>query len=771
MSSRAPSIGVRDLLDALPEAAVLTLVAAVPAFFNLATVRIFEEEKALLVRAGALLILAGTIGSWRKWLEVFRHPVVGACGVLTLAFALSTLTALEPRDALLGAYLRRHGLVTWLALVVTFVGACQVARSEVGRGRLVTAAIVGSVWPCLYALMQAAGADPISWTDTIPGRAAGTIGNPLFLAGYLVVVVPITAVRAVGSPACAACVLLQLAALAATGSRGPALALGAAVLAGVVVLQIRRWRLAMTLAVGIIVVATAAVTWVPELRPAFAGQLLDTSSGSGRVRVLIWRGIRELMPGSGWRLWLGYGPESLRHVFPPHYTPEIGRIEQSEAMPDRAHNEMLDSLVGAGLVGVVCEVAFLAAVLAAAWRVRDRRWRGGLLAAAVAHILEIQLGIATVTSRLAFLLTAALAVGLQLPQQDDGYRGAQKAPRPRAGRDVQALVVAAGVSAASPLVARIAAGLAGAQGSGDSQALAGYLNALASAPPMLYGALLLAAVAVAWTIATPGHARIPVWPRATAAGVALVVAYVFPVSASRADVMARAGAAFERSGQVREAVVAHRAANRLHPGEEAYLTSLGRALVQEAAAQDEPARSARFDEARAILERARQRNPHSPYPPRNLGSLQRVRAQRASPESRVRLLEEADRHYQDATARSPGLPVLWTEWANLDAERRRFDEALVKLQRAIELDPGPSDPWLLRGLVFSLQRRFEPALVDYEQALARSPAALVALRGRAVALAELGRRQEARAALDEVLRVSPDDSAGRVLRDRLAAGP
>ena len=334
MQPLARTRGPGTVLDALPEAVVLTLVVALPAFLNLATARVFEEEKVMLLRAGALLIVAGGAWSWRRSLDLVRHPIPLLCGVLTLALAISTLTAIDPLDALFGAHIRLHGLLTWLALVVTFIGACQIARSEIGRRRLAAALALGSVWPCVYALIQMAGVDPISWSDVIPGRTPSTVGSPLMFAGYLVAVIPATAIAAVRSPAYAACLVLQLAALVATGSRGPTLALSvAALIFAIAIVPARRWRVVLIGASGIAAAAAIALVLVPEIRPAFAAPLFETTTGSGRVRILIWQGIRQLMAGSGWRLWLGHGPESLRHIFPPYYVPEIGLIEQSEAMP------------------------------------------------------------------------------------------------------------------------------------------------------------------------------------------------------------------------------------------------------------------------------------------------------------------------------------------------------------------------------------------------------------------------------------------------------
>jgi hypothetical protein len=99
------------------------------------------------------------------------------------------------------------------------------------------------------------------------------------------------------------------------------------------------------------------------------GQLLESEEGSGRVRVLIWEGVLDLISlhpplefpdGSQdafnfLRPIIGYGPESMYVAYNGFYPPELATIEARNASPDRSHNETFDALVitgGAGLAGL-----------------------------------------------------------------------------------------------------------------------------------------------------------------------------------------------------------------------------------------------------------------------------------------------------------------------------------------------------------------------------------------------------------------------------------
>lgn len=460
------------------------------------------------------------------------------------------------------------------------------------------------------------------------------------------------------------------------------------------------------------------MAFVPATRPAVLADRLDATSGSGRVRVLIWQAIRELIPREGVRLWIGYGPESLRRLFPPHYVAEIGRIEQTEAMPDRAHNELLDALVAAGLFGAFGLVWLYGAVIVTALRVEDRARRAGLAGAAIAHVVEIPLGIATVMSRLLFAAVAGLAVAVHFPVSRPA-RGAA-APEPTAGA---ALLLAASVGAISPMLS------AAAFRSGPSLATL-----------VLYTAIGIATLVVARAVAARAQPRESAWPRAAVVGATLVACVPVSVTPSRADGYAKAGRELGRIGRTAEAVLAYEQAVRLQPSQDAYLTGLGRALIQHAQPLEGEPRDALLRRAGEVLGDAEGLNPQDPHGPRNLASLARIRARTADASARERLLAEADLLYARATRLAPRLPALWAEWGNVDAERQRFAEGRRKLEHATALDPAQPAAWVLLGQIYMVEGRPREALAAYDEALRHEPSGEAASRGRAAALAAMGGR-------------------------------
>ena len=104
--------------------------------------------------------------------------------------------------------------------------------------------------------------------------------------------------------------------------------------------------------------------------------VLDSSSGTGMVRNLIWQGALKLIsphdpiqypptddypeghpdPYNSLRWLVGYGPESMYVAYNPFYPPLLGHFESRTASPDRSHNETMDSLVITGLLGFIVYV-------------------------------------------------------------------------------------------------------------------------------------------------------------------------------------------------------------------------------------------------------------------------------------------------------------------------------------------------------------------------------------------------------------------------------
>ena len=238
------------------EAGWVAVLLVTPLFFQTATVRVFEPDKMMLVRTIALVMGAAWIV---RVIDSRLRPPAGEPGrmprallwpilLLVAAYVLATLVSVTPWASLFGSYQRGQGLYSFLALVVIFVLILNDLRRRDQVERLVTAVVLTSIPAALFAVMQGLGIQPGVWRGLYGGRVFGTLGNPIFLAGYLLMVIPVTVARllmpatpsegeeqaAEGAVVVAPLVrqvvygialVLQLAAFALAYSRGPLLGL------------------------------------------------------------------------------------------------------------------------------------------------------------------------------------------------------------------------------------------------------------------------------------------------------------------------------------------------------------------------------------------------------------------------------------------------------------------------------------------------------------------------------------------------------------------
>ena len=328
------------------EACWLAALVVATLFFNTHSTRIFEPDKLALVRTLALVVAALAVtravdtgwnplrtnfqrpsgASLRAWLA--GNPLPAAATLYLLFTLISTAFSISPAQSLWGSHARAQGLYSLLAYAIFALAAYTQIRTARQLWRLLDTLIFVSVPLSFYGVMQRFGLDTYQWQQFFTQtRITSTLGNPIFVGGFLVPVIPLTATAFIH--ACygrrtirprptahwlrasiyALCLPLQLLALWFTGSRGPVLAIvPGLLLAGLVFLVVtgkRLWVAALT-AAGIAAVIFIAALNIPQgplesLRDADTtlgrlGHLLDgsrDSPASTRQRVLIWQGVLE----------------------------------------------------------------------------------------------------------------------------------------------------------------------------------------------------------------------------------------------------------------------------------------------------------------------------------------------------------------------------------------------------------------------------------------------------------------------------------------------
>ncbi|RME43884.1 MAG: tetratricopeptide repeat protein [Chloroflexi bacterium] len=515
MSSR-----LQLLCDAVMEATWLAALITAPLFFNVYSQRVFEPDKISIVRSLALvalvawavkkldgLRLAGNESQGREAedgggadsVPLWRKPLATPVLVLALVYLLSTLASVAPGLSFWGSYQRLQGTFTTYSYMVLFFVLLDTLQTKAQWRRLQYTIILTSLPIALYGVLQHYKLDSLPWGGDTTTRVAGNMGNPIFIAAYLIMALPLTVERLIaasqrmlldeeGSTADALAagallfvLIVQVVSIIFTQSRGPWLGLAAGgyvfLLLGLTSLRQRAGRqdplslaevgsgIGMGLAgvalvglgllamfrisglVGLLVLGLTALgalalylvpiltrrgwrwLWLSVLAQAvviglllvvinlpnsplqsfkdlpYVGRMarvMETESGTGKVRVLIWKGVIQMIQPHEpleypdghkdalniLRPLIGYGPEAMWITYPRFYQPELGGLEARNASPDRSHNETFDSLVITGAIGFLAYIFLFSSVFYYALK-----WLG-LMRGARDRTLFVALGVA-----------------------------------------------------------------------------------------------------------------------------------------------------------------------------------------------------------------------------------------------------------------------------------------------------------------------------------------------------------------------------------------
>jgi tetratricopeptide (TPR) repeat protein len=208
--------------DYVIEAGWLLALSLIPIYFNLLSSRHFEPDKATTLRALVLVMLAAWLiraldglnsrppapepppadaaqvpvnpfgGLWRR-LRAF--PLALPALAYALVFLVATVFSVVPGISFWGSYQRGQGAYTNLSYVALFALICATLRTRAQFDRLVTVLLLASLPVSGYGLIQHFQLDPLPWKGDVISRVASTMGNSIFVAAYLIMVLPFALYR------------------------------------------------------------------------------------------------------------------------------------------------------------------------------------------------------------------------------------------------------------------------------------------------------------------------------------------------------------------------------------------------------------------------------------------------------------------------------------------------------------------------------------------------------------------------------------------------
>lgn len=336
----------------------------------------------------------------------YKKPLVIAVTILVAVFLLACLFAFDMHAAFWSNYERGEGgfqmihyYIFFMLLVFLFTEEkdwknlfrCSLAAAGlmIGYGLLANYGVSGFIGP------YAGSAPPTGWWHAlIDGRFQGSLGNPAYVAPYLLFSMFYAAYlwistrlekRATSFTNWGYGILLFIFFFffILSQTRGAFLGLGAGIFALLLYFaltgsaKIRKWSAAVAIVLVILGVGLYSVRNTTFVQNLPEGRLLQISlsDASAQTRVWVWG---EAWQGFLERPILGWGPENFTAVFDKYFNPNFYVPSQStETWFDRAHSIFFDYLSETGILGFLAYFAVFALFFWEFFRRRRLHKEGG----------------------------------------------------------------------------------------------------------------------------------------------------------------------------------------------------------------------------------------------------------------------------------------------------------------------------------------------------------------------------------------------------------
>ena len=185
-------IRVRKIWELLIESTYLGVVFLLPLFFSIIpkTANVFDLNKTILFRVLVLFLtlsyLFGVLfieGVFKDFVNTLKTR--GRYLIVPLLFLASLVLITFSSDfsglSFWGLYERQMGLYSYIYFLLFFSLLFFYVKKNAQLNKILFAISLSSFLVCIYGLIQAVGADPLSWAESTHARISSTIGQTNFL--------------------------------------------------------------------------------------------------------------------------------------------------------------------------------------------------------------------------------------------------------------------------------------------------------------------------------------------------------------------------------------------------------------------------------------------------------------------------------------------------------------------------------------------------------------------------------------------------------------
>ena len=415
------------------------------------TSEVFEFDKIVLVYLLTILITATwaiRIISEKKF--IFRRTILDIPLLIFIGSQLiSTLLSIDPSTSWLGYYSRFNGgmfsVISYALLYWAFISNLDAKRTI----KLVYVTLVSATLVTIYGVLEHFGIDKNIWYQDVQSRVFSTLGQPNWLASWLVALMPAawTLMQKPDLKSKSFWVGFSLSVLfyfvlLFTGSRSGLLGFGAAFLifwGGL--LWLNRKTLTETLksfAFAGFSLLIISLVFGTELTPSVtslikksaSSQVLVAQTGatsletggtqSSTIRKIVWKGAIQV--------WLHYpifgtGVETFAYSYYLYRPAEHNLTSEWDYIYNKAHNEYLNFAANSGTVGIVSYLVLIGFSIFSFIKLTTKGSElsvigCALLAGYVSLLVSNFFGFSVVPTDLEFFLFPAIAVAISVSEEE-----------------------------------------------------------------------------------------------------------------------------------------------------------------------------------------------------------------------------------------------------------------------------------------------------------------------------------------------------------------
>lgn len=349
--------------------------------------------------------------------------------VYFVLLTVSLLFAIDIKLAMNGSPYREEGysmLIMYMLLFLTARAACNLDE-RFYKGILIAACILS-----VYGILQYYGIDPIPRDYIRTGwlTAFATFGNPNFMGGYLVLMIPFSMHLYIIKKSKLGCIAFSIIILCllCTMTRGAWLGGIAAVATYLFVLWFSKERYEGTIKRVTVIIVIAIIiiigfnfqsgnVLIERFRTIFSnskdiisgGAESDIAEHAGSGRFFIWKRVIELI---AMKPWFGYGISNLQIPFKEFFQEDMIKVFGYFAVLDKAHNEYLNIAVSSGIPSLIAYLGFVLLTLRKGLvRIKKEPFTWPLMAAVLAYLTQALFNVSVVSVAYIFWVLLGLLAG------------------------------------------------------------------------------------------------------------------------------------------------------------------------------------------------------------------------------------------------------------------------------------------------------------------------------------------------------------------------